>query len=141
MNKTFLYLQIGAIEDILDIYTNGKDTVQNIAKKYSVTPRTIQRLMKKYGVVRTVAEGNRNASKFKSYDWLRVPPALKKQRKTIPLKVRYEILSTYKKCNICSSTTSLQIDHIDENPYNNTISNLQVLCLLCNVGKYHSLKI
>lgn len=135
MNKTFLYNQLGAEQDIINMYTNSLDTVQNIAKKYSVNPRTIQRIAKKYGVVRTVAEGNRNATKFKDYSWLKVPEHLKKKRKTLSLKLRYEMFKKYKKCANCPSALMLQVDHIDENPENNEVTNLQVLCRMCNYGK------
>jgi 5-methylcytosine-specific restriction endonuclease McrA len=86
-------------------------------------------------VLRSLTEGNRNAAKYRNYEALRVPDHLKSKRKTIPLKIRYQLLMQYKECKVCYGKDKLQIDHIDNNPSNNALTNLQVLCMQCNYGK------
>lgn len=41
-----------------------------------------------------------------------------------------------KKCFVCGSTERIQVHHIDENFYNNTLKNLELLCGPCH-GKKH----
>jgi len=138
MRKTFLYNRIGAVEDILRQYTEVTMTVTNLAKKWDVTPRSIQRLVEKHGIVRTIAEGNRVTAKLKNYDALRKTPEQKARRKSLPRKLRYEMMLSAVKCVVCNAPKEsvwLQIDHIDGNAENNDRSNLQILCMDCNQGK------
>lgn len=129
------------LEDVQFILKNYKDvtmTVTDMAKKFNVTPRTIQRLVKKHGVVRSIAEANKVTAKLKDYSTLRVPDHLKSKRNIIKKSLRYEIISNHPFCSTCGNTKEqcpLQVDHIDGNPSNNEISNLQVLCMICNQGK------
>lgn len=130
--------------EILEIYVNVSDTVENTAKKYGVSVRTIERVVRKHGVVRTVAQANKATAHLKDYSSMRVSEDMRVKRTTIPLKTRYEIMMEHKFCAVCGSTQEilpLQIDHIDNNPTNNDRSNLQVLCQLCNKGKYCSMRI
>lgn len=139
LNKTFLYLQIGAKEDIINHYNNVTMKVEDLAKKYNVTPRTIQRFVKTHGgKIRTVAEANKVTAKLKNYNALRIPDHLKSKRNILKKSLRYEIISNHPFCSTCGNTKEqcpLQIDHIDGNPSNNELINLQVLCILCNQGK------
>ena len=140
MKKTFLYNQIGAEEDIINHYVNVTMKVEDLAKKYNVTVRTIQRIAKKHGVVRTVAEANKVTAKFKNYEGHKVPDHLKVKRKTLKKSIRYKMLTEHPFCKQCRRTLEegyrLEIDHIDNNPANNNLTNLQVLCRECNQGKY-----
>lgn len=122
-------------EAILKDYKALEMTVEKIAKKYDMTPRTIQRIVRSLGFIRTVSEANKASAKFKNYEALRIPDELKSKRKSIPSKLRYELLLKYKECVVCKNDYKLQIDHIDGNPSNNDATNLQVLCTLCNQGK------
>lgn len=139
--KTFLYLRIGAEEDIINHYKNVTMKVEDLAKKYNVTVKTIQRIAKKHGVVRTVAEANKVTAKLKNYSSLRVPDHLKAKRIILKKVVRHELISKHPFCTLCgdrpslTTTTVLEIDHIDGNATNNEITNLQVLCRDCNRGK------
>lgn len=139
--KTFLYLRLGAEEDICNHYKNVTMTVENLAKKYNVTSRTIQRIVKKYNLSRTVAEANKATVHLKDYSKHRVPDHLKAKRVILPKMVRYNLISNNPFCSACgdrpslTSTTILEVDHIDGNATNNTLNNLQVLCRDCNRGK------
>lgn len=137
--KPFLYNVIGAEEDIVNHYKNVTMKVEDLAKKYDVTVRTIQRIAKKYGVVRTVAEANKVTAKLKNYSSHRVPEHLKVKRNILKRSIRYELISKHPFCSTCGSRPQdgvrLEIDHIDNNPSNNNIDNLQVLCMFCNQGK------
>lgn len=123
---------------ILDDYKKLEITVENIAKKYDITVRTVQRIVKKLGFIRTVAEANKKAACLKDYSGHRLPEELKKKRKTLPRNIRYTLIKNHPFCSICGNTMQqcpLHIDHIDGDATNNDLSNLQVLCLLCNHGK------
>lgn len=130
--------------DILEIYINVTDTVENTAKKYGVTVRTIERVVKKHGAIRTVAQANKATAHLKDYSGMLVPGHLKVKRKSLSPKTRYEVMMAHPFCSICGNTKEilpLEVDHIDNNPSNNDISNLQVLCTLCNKGKAYSARL
>ena len=118
---------------------SGKYTTQQLARKFGITPRSIQRTAKKYGVIRTLAESNKDVAPLKNY--YRMPKELKVVRKQITNKLRYEILSAQPWCTQCGSRSSdgvrLEVNHIDDDPTNNKRENLQVLCMRCNLGKSH----
>jgi ferredoxin len=127
------------IEDIINKYINVTCTVTQMAKDYGVTPRSIQRQLKNNGVtMRSISQANKVTAKLKDYSSLRVPEHLKVKRKHIKSSLRYKIISEHPFCVVCGNTASvcpLCIDHVDGNPSNNILSNLQVLCILCNQGK------
>ena len=104
-------------------YKNYDMKVEDIAKAVGVCTRQIEREAKKRG--RKVCEMRKNKNK----------------RKRLPLGLRFELLSKNPRCAICGRTAAtgvLEIDHIDSDPSNNDLSNLQVLCADCNMGKYWS---
>lgn len=140
-----LYLRLGAVKDICLSYADAFVTVEQLAEKYGVTVRTIQRTINEYGHVygvkiRTVAEANKVTAKLKDYSALRKNPEDKVKRKFLPNKVRYQVLLAHPFCAVCKNDAKLQVDHIDNNPRNNELSNLQVLCADCNSGKAWSSK-
>ena len=124
---------------IASLYATGNYTTEQLAKQYNVTVRTIQRIARKYGVIRTQAVANKLMAKHKRYHT--IPIELRVKRKQISQKTRYIMISTHPYCTLCGQPAGqdirLEIDHIDENPMNNNLSNLQVLCSSCNTGKSH----
>lgn len=117
-------------------YQQATSTSEKIAAKYSITTRQLQRIVKEAGIVRTIADSNRLMAKFKNYEGHKNPN--KVTRKTLPKKIRYEMIKNNPYCKNCGNTMMqcpLQVDHIDGNSRNNDASNLQVLCMDCNYGK------
>ena len=51
-------------------------------------------------------------------------------------KLRIELLTNKRECEKCQSTKNLDVHHMDENPFNNSLKNLQVLCRSCHT-KHH----
>jgi 5-methylcytosine-specific restriction endonuclease McrA len=125
---------------IAQMYQTGNYTTEYIAKSYDISIRQVQRIAKKLGVIRTQAEANKIAAPLKHYH--HVPEHLKVKRKHISQRTRFEVISNHLFCSTCGLTVKdgirLEVDHIDENPTNNDLSNLQVLCNNCNQGKSHS---
>lgn len=127
---------------IANLYKTAQYTTEQIAKNYNISTRQVQRIAKKLGVVRTQAEANRVIAPLKNYH--RIPKELRVKRKQLTNRVRYDLISLQPYCTLCGSKPEhgirLEVDHIDNNPSNNTNDNLQVLCNICNRGKYHSSK-
>ena len=62
---------------------------------------------------------------------------LKMKRKPLPRFLRGIVLRLYNyTCAHCSKTKHLQINHKDLNPNNNSIDNLEPLCLLCHMVEH-----
>lgn len=90
--------------------------------------------------MRSISESFKLAIKRGRMTYYRKPEHLKSKRLTLPLSLRYKVLeSANGRCILCGNAIEdgirLEIDHIDGNPSNNSITNLQVLCNLCNKGK------
>lgn len=142
MDKLYFKDRIEDIEEICRKYKNVEDTVTNMAKTYNTTTRTIQRILKGRGIIRSIPEANRVTSKLKDYSNLRLPEELKKKRKTLKKSLRYRLILSHPFCSVCGNTANicpLNIDHIDNDPTNNELSNLQILCMMCNHGKKYTL--
>ena len=128
-------------DSIAKMYQSEKYTTEYIAKTYNISTRQVQRIAKKLGVIRSLAEANKTAAPLKHYH--HVPKHLRVQRKQISQKLRFTMISSHPYCSWCGSRpsnnngTRLEVDHIDNNPLNNELSNLQVLCGSCNTGKSH----
>ncbi len=124
---------------IVALYKSGKYTTEQIAKNYSISPRQVQRIATKYGIIRTQAEANKLIAPLKNYKT--IPAEFKVKRKYITNKLRFEIINKHPYCTVCGMRPNdgvrLEVDHIDNNPTNNTRDNLQVLCTKCNTGKWH----
>lgn len=127
-------------DELMKKYLDYNQTVESLAFEYKITVRQIQRIALKYNVIRTVAQANKQSARLKVYP--KKPEHLKVRRKHLTSKLRYEILSTSKGCVVCGLSRKegaiLHVDHIDNNPQNNDIVNLQVLCSDCNLGKYRA---
>lgn len=132
--------RINRDDKIAKDYLEYNQTVESIAFKYSLNVRSIQRIVKTYGIVRTISQANKQSARLKVYP--KKPEHLKVKRKHLTSKLRYEVLSTSKGCVVCGLSRKegaiLHVDHIDNNPQNNDIVNLQVLCSDCNLGKYRA---
>lgn len=126
--------------EIANRYKQYDITVERLAHEYKLTVKSIQRIANKYNVIRTVAQANKQSARLKVYP--KKPEHLKVKRKHLTSKLRYEVLSTSKGCVVCGLSRKegaiLHVDHIDNNPQNNDIVNLQVLCSDCNLGKYRT---
>jgi 5-methylcytosine-specific restriction endonuclease McrA len=124
-------------KSIAQLYDSGKYTTEYIAKTYNISTRQVQRIAKSRGVIRTNAEANKSAAPLKHY--YSVPQHLRVQRKQLSNKLRYKLINDSPFCCVCGFTIGdgirLEVDHIDNNPMNNDLTNLQVLCNLCNKGK------
>lgn len=122
---------------VVALYTSGKFTTENIAKNYDLSNRQVQRIARNYGVIRTQAESNKLIAPLKHYRT--IPKEFRVKRKQISNRLRIEMILSHPSCTTCGMTVAdgvrLEVDHIDNDPCNNDLSNLQVLCALCNRGK------
>jgi 5-methylcytosine-specific restriction endonuclease McrA len=111
-----------------------------IARDFGISDRQVQRIVYKAGVSRTQSESYRLAIEQGRMKYIRIPEHLKQHRKRLSDKTRYLVLSRDNfRCVTCGGTAQdchrIEIDHIDNDPSNNDISNLQTLCSRCNKGK------
>lgn len=125
---------------ICDLYKQGYSAEEiHQELQLSVNTRSIQRLIKKMGIIRTVQDAYHNAMKRGRVQWCKKEEQNKVHRIRINRRLRYRILERDGfRCKLCgadASTSLLEIDHIDENPANNTPDNLRTLCYDCNVGR------
>lgn len=127
-------------QGIASLYKSGQYTTEQIAKNYSISARQVQRIASKLGVIRSLAESNRLVAPLKNYR--NIPIEHRVVRKQLTSRTRYDLLMLQPFCGLCGlraeNGVRLEIDHIDNDPTNNTNDNLQVLCALCNRGKDHS---
>lgn len=121
------------------LYHKAEYTVETLAKNYGVSTRQILRIAKKFGLNRSIAEANKVTAPLKRYKT--IPIELRVKRRQITQRLRWEMISAHPYCSTCGRRVDegvcLEIDHIDENPSNNSQDNLQVLCAICNQGKSH----
>ena len=40
------------------------------------------------------------------------------------------------KCERCGSSKKIQVHHVDRNPHNNSLDNLEILCLSCHKAEH-----
>lgn len=124
---------------IVEMYSAGTHTTQQVADHFKVSTRLVQRAAAIAGVLRSASESHRLARINGHFTYRKLSPELKKIRKQIGAKRRYAIISAHPFCTLCgrraSDDTRLEVDHIDKDPTNNGPSNLQVLCDWCNIGK------
>lgn len=124
---------------IIEMYSNGY-SCQQIKDELNLieSVRTLQRMVKKSGIIRTHGDAFRLAVKQGRVTYHNRPN--KQMRKRLANEIRADILfrDNYR-CVLCGATSKddrLQVDHIDGDPQNNTMSNLRTLCESCNKGEY-----
>lgn len=60
-----------------------------------------------------------------------------KYRRPIPKELRKFVKELYNnECFYCAGKEDLHIHHIDQNPNNNDIENLELVCWLCHYSKH-----
>lgn len=126
-------------EQIINEYVAGL-SAEELGVKYKLTARQIQRIVYEAGKSRTQSESYNLAIKRGRMTYYHKPEHLKIKRKTMPLKIRYQVLERDNHtCQSCGNTVKegirIEIDHIDADTYNNQLNNLITLCNLCNQGK------
>lgn len=126
------------MDEILGMYKSGMSSIE-IGEKLNRNPRQIQRIIAKSGITRDSKARYINAIARGRRVYTKLSPEALKYRKGLPSKLRYTVLSEGGfKCCLCGNTAQtsrIEIDHIDNNPANNSRDNLQVLCNYCNKGK------
>lgn len=125
---------------IKELYLEGSSCLE-IAELLGLGARRVQRFIQKQGITRDKSETFLNAIKRGRMVYTKMPKEQLKNRKRIQHKERYAIFEKYGfKCCKCGNTAKearIQIDHIDNNPSNNALDNLQVVCEPCNKGKMY----
>jgi hypothetical protein len=124
---------------VKDLYLSGhssheiKDTL-----KLPVTARSVQRWIKQMGITRSVGDSFRLAVKKGRVPWHF--KKIKKHRTKLNPKLRYQVLKrdgfTCVLCGRRSPRCILEVDHVNNQPDDNRIDNLRVLCHDCNRGRY-----
>ena len=146
--KFFYACRKAGIEDnkpyIIDLYQSGLSSleiVEHFKEKYNIitSPRNIQHYIKQAGIVRTYSEAKLLAIKNKRHIYKKKPEHEKYHGRGIQVKLRLSIFERDKfVCQLCGNGkhngSSIEIHHIDKNPKNNNIDNLQTLCFLCHRG-------
>lgn len=124
---------------IVEEYESGTYMTSQVAAHFNVSTRMVQRLAKDAGVIRVASESMKLSRINGHWDYFRLPPEARKVRKQLGAKLRFKVLSAHPYCLLCgaraSDITKLEVDHIDMDPSNNAIENLQVLCDRCDIGK------
>lgn len=125
--------------EITDKYVNGMSAAE-LSTTYHISARQIQRIVNKAGKSRTISESYKLAIQAGRMKYYSKPEHLKKKRKTLTLKLRYQVLQRDNNtCQVCGNTAKqgvrIEVDHVDDDATNNDIDNLQTLCNLCNQGK------
>lgn len=142
MNTPSYWIEEEHKPQIIKLYKEGNSS-QEIKDllKLEVTVRSIQRYIKQQGISRTVKESFQLAIKKGRVSYEKSP---QKRKKRTRLMIRYQVLErdNFKcvKCGKTSTQTQIEIDHINEDPSDNRLENLQTLCEWCNKGKYQLLK-
>lgn len=140
---------IGYLKWIEKMYLEDKMSsieIQEVLEKegYKITPRSVQRLIKKFGITRSVPDAFRLAVSKGRVVYHKRELKSNKIRTKLDPKIRFKILTRdgFKclKCGATSEERQIEVDHIksiEELGYcDNSESNLQSLCYLCNMGKY-----
>ena len=147
--KIYKVMEILKLDDpvkyITDMYDSGMSCNQiseEIAQKTGVyySTKGIADYIHRYGTMRSQKDAFNNAIDSGRMFYKKLEK--KYLRHGLNASTRYNVLTRDKKCMCCGGNDFLEIDHII--PINqrgtNDESNLQVLCKMCNIGKYHATK-
>lgn len=128
--------------EIAQHYLSETITVKDISNAYLITERMIQRIIKEYGITQDHSIRQKiaweNSNSLKKHIELCKSNRKSNKRKTISPKIRVYILERDNfMCQFCGAgkESRLHIDHIDKNTENNSLDNLRVLCMQCNLGR------
>ncbi len=131
------------VDKALAHYESYDMSVKEIAAMSGVTTRTVERWATKAGIVRELKTAQSMSARYRDYASVSSKQKLNiNQRKPVRSAVRFLLLETYPYCMLCGATPEqgvrLEIDHINNDPSDNRMENLQVLCHSCNIGKFHA---
>lgn len=131
------------VDRALAHYESYDMSVKEIAAMSGVTARTVERWAAKAGIVRELQTAQSMSARYRDYVSVSSKQKLNiNKRKPIRPAVRSLLLETYPYCMQCGITPEqgvrLEIDHINNDPSDNRMENLQVLCRSCNMGKFHA---
>lgn len=131
------------VDRALGHYERYDMPVKDIAKEAGVSTRTVERWAAKVGILRDTRLAQGMTAKYRDYGAISEKQKIGvNKRKAIPSSLRYLLLETYPYCMLCGATPEhgvrLEIDHINNDPSDNRMENLQVLCHKCNMGKFHA---
>lgn len=103
--------------EIWALYVNGTESQQRMADRYGVTLAAFQKALKRMGIP-AKSRGRPGASNpnFKHGREVRI----------------YRTMVEKDACVRCAATDNLCIHHKDGDHYNNTPSNLEVMCMSCH---------
>lgn len=138
-----VYISSDTETTIKDLYLQGHSP-QEIKDELnlSLSTRQLQRWVKDWGISRSGGDAFRLAVARGRVTYWKKP--IKQTRKTVQKKIRYLVLARdqYRcvKCGATAKDERLQVDHIDNDPMNGDMTNLQTLCESCNKGKYRSIR-
>lgn len=131
------------VDKALAHYESYDMSVKEIAAMSGVTARTVERWAAKAGIVRELQTAQSMSARYRDYVSVSSKQKLNiNKRKPIRRAVRLLLLETYPYCMQCGATPEqgvrLEIDHINNDPSDNRMENLQVLCRSCNMGKFQA---
>lgn len=69
---------------------------------------------------------------------LRVDTASTESNSRKNARLRMEYFIGHSECQKCGSERNLDVHHIDENPFNNELENLKLLCRSCHIKEHRS---
>src|SRR5262249_34045340 len=113
-------------------YKNKKEQILIQCREYRNDPR-VQQLRKGYYEKYKESDQARRKQRYRSEEWYRSRNRSRCRARTILRRIYPNIACCY-----CKSRKSVICHHIDENPLNNTSSNLCWLCSRCH-GIIHSI--
>lgn len=125
---------------VVELYLQGYSCPEIMEElKLEVSIRHIQRFIRGQGITRTRSEAFTNSIARGRMVYQTKAERVPGFRKTINARVRYEVMRRdHGTCVICGRTGAqdlIEVDHINNDPTDNAMTNLRALCQTCNIGK------